>query len=143
MAVKTAEVLVQSKLFALVAVAAGTLASCVTVTLDTAKQPFVGFVTVTVKVPGAFVVAVAAVPKLFDQLYVTPVAGVAVKTVEVLVQSKLFALVAVAAGTLASWVTVTVDTAKQPFVGFVTVTVKVPAVVTVAVAFVPKLFDQL
>ena len=122
-AVKTEEIAVQVKLFALVAPAVGATIFCVTVTALVEVQPLVVLVTVTVKVPGAVVVAVAPVPKLLDQLYVTPVAGVAASVALGVVQVTVAGLaVAVAVGGVLFTVTVTERVVEQPFVP-VTVTV--------------------
>ena len=119
-----------------VALALGGVISCVTVVVVTAVQPLLLFVIVTVYVPGALTVLVRVVwPPLLHK-YVTPVAGFAVKVTLVVMHVNGPSFVALADGTDVSPVTVVVATAVQPLLLFVTVTVYVPAVVTVFVCVV-------
>jgi hypothetical protein len=96
-------------------------------------------VTVTVYVPGDVIVAVAFVPKPFDHKYVPP--PLAVLVTMVVVQVKFVLPVMLAVGGVMLCVTLVVAVAVQPFEP-VTVTVYVPGKLIVAVAFVPKPFDQ-
>jgi hypothetical protein len=138
LAVLVTLVVVQLKLSEPVILAVGRLPSCVTEVVAVAVQPFEP-VTVTVYVPGEVIVAVALVPKPFDHWYVPP--PLAVLVTLVVVQLKLSEPVILAVGGVVLCVTIVVAVAVQPFEP-VTVTVYVPGEVIVAVALVPKPFDQ-
>jgi hypothetical protein len=90
-------------------------------------------------VPDAPILTVAVVPKLFDHKYVPPPLAVLVTLpVE---QVKLAEPEILAIGGMIFCVTEVVAVAEQPLLP-VTVTVYVPCEVIVAMAFVPKPFDQ-
>jgi hypothetical protein len=110
----------------------GTVLSNVVVALAVAVQPF-GLVTVTVNVPAVVIAPELATAEPLLHKYVPP--PLAVKVVLGIVQDKAKPLLFVIAtvGTVLSKVVVALAVAVQPF-GLVTVTVNVPAVVTVNVA---------
>ena len=118
--------------------AVGRLPSCVTEVVAVAVHPFVPVI-VTVYVPVEVMFAVAFVPKLFDHRYVPP--PLAVLVAVAVVHVRLSVPVMLAVGVTMFCVTLVVAVAVQPLLPVI-VTVYVPGEVILAVAFVPKLFDQ-
>ena len=114
------------------------------VAIAVAVQPLLGSVTVTVYVPAAFTVGLDVVPPLViptpDQLYVAPVVVELALTVPTpVVQLIGVDVPAVTFGAALFALTDTVVVAVHPLFGSVTVTVYVPAALTVGVAVVPPL----
>ena len=136
LAVNVTLVTLQLKSPLLAALAVGAVVFELTVTLAVELHPFELSVTVTVYVPAAVTIFVDDVPPPL-QAYVTPVDGLAVNVTLVTLQLKSPLLAALAVGAVVFELTVTLAVELHPLALSVTVTVYVPAAVTLFVDDVP------